>query len=188
MSEEILGERKKALENEFFATENQRLLERLRKEREKLAVKEALAQASNIQDEVLLDRLVELEIGPDTWTALSLIPLVEVAWADGKLDDKERAAILEAAADTGVSPGKASYELLESWLASRPAAALLEAWAEYVVGIANRLDAEGKQTLRAEIMGGARSVAEAAGGILGFGNKVSDEEQAILDRLERAFD
>ena len=63
MSEEILGERKKALENEFFAKENQRLLERLRKEREKLAVKEALAQASNIQDEVLLDRLVELEIG-----------------------------------------------------------------------------------------------------------------------------
>jgi hypothetical protein len=31
-------------------------------------------------------------------------------------------------------------------------------------------------------------VAEAAGGFMGLGNKVSSEEQAILDRLEAAFE
>jgi hypothetical protein len=187
MSDEFLGERKKALENEFFAKENAKLLEKLRAEKEKLAAKEALAEASNLRDEQLLDRMVELDIGADTWTAVSLIPLVEVAWADGTLAAKERKAILEAAADTGVLPGKASYGLLESWLASRPGPEMLQLWGEYVVAIAERLDPEGKAILKAEILGRARAVAEAAGGLLGFGNRISPAEQAVLDRLEHPF-
>ena len=187
MSDEFLGDRNKALEESFFAKENERLLENLRAEKAKLAAKEALAEASRIRDESVLDSLVELGIGPDTWTALSLVPLVEVAWADGVLDEKERRAILEAAADTGVKPGKASYDLLEAWLGEKPDARLLEAWGEYVVGIAGRLDESGKLALHDEIIGGARRVAEAAGGILGFGNKISSEEQQVLDQLELAF-
>ena len=97
-------------------------------------------------------------------------------------------AILEAAADTGVRPGKTSYELLESWLGEKPDGRLLEVWGEYVVGIAGRLDESGRRALHDEIIGGAKRVAEAAGGILGFGNKISREEQAVIDELERAFD
>jgi len=187
MSDEFLGDRKKALEDSFFAKENERLLEQLRSEKAKLAAKEALREASQIQDEAVISSLVDLEIGPDTWTALSLIPLIEVAWADGVLEDKERRAILEAATDAGIRPGKASYELLETWLGEKPDGRLLEVWGEYVVGIAGRLDESGKRTLRDEIIGGARRVAEAAGGILGFGSKISSEEQAVIDRLEQAF-
>lgn len=187
-SDDFLGDRKKALEESFFAKQNELLLEKRRAEKTKLAAKEALQEASQIHDDAVLTRLVELEIGPDTWTALSLIPLVEVAWADGVLEDKERKAILEAAADTGVHPGKTSYELLESWLGEKPDGRLLEVWGEYVVGIAGRLDESGRRALHDEIIGGAKRVAEAAGGILGFGNKISREEQAVIDELERAFD
>jgi len=187
MSDEFLGDRKKALEESFFAKENERLLERLREEKAKLAAKEALAEASNIQDDAVLTQLVDLGLAADTWTAISLIPLVEVAWADGVLEPRERRAILEAAESTGVTPGKASYDLLESWLGEKPEAKVFAVWAEYVVGIAGRLDDSGKRTLHDEIIGGARRVAESAGGILGFGNKISSEEQAVLDRLEQAF-
>ncbi len=78
MADDFLGDRKKALEESFFAKENERLLENLRAEKAKLAAKEALAEASQIRDESVLDSLVELGIGPDTWTALSLIPLEEI--------------------------------------------------------------------------------------------------------------
>lgn len=187
MSDEFLGDRKKALEESFFAKENERLLEKLRAEQARLEAKEALAQASQIQDDAVIERLVELGIGPDTWTALLLVPLVEVAWADGVLEERERKAVLEAAANTGITPGRASYDLLERWLDERPDGRLLEVWGEYVVGVASRLDEQGRHTLHDEILGNARRVAEAAGGILGFGNKVSEQERAVLNRLEDAF-
>ena len=187
MSDEFLGDRKKALEESFFAKQNAQLVEQLQAERQKKEAKAALAEASLIKDEALLDKLVDLELGADTWTALSLIPLVEVAWADGVLDPKERGAILEAAVNVRVMPGKPSFELLESWLSARPDAELLATWAEYIVGLCQHLDPAGRTQLEKEILGGARRVAEAAGGFFGFGKTISDAEQAVIDRLEKAF-
>ena len=41
--------------------------------------------------------------------------------------------------------------------------------------------------MREKILGRARAVAEAAGGILGFGSKISPEEEVVLAELEKAF-
>ena len=188
MSDEFLGDRKKALEESFFAKQNAELAAKLRAERHKKEAKAALAEASNIRDDALLDRLVDLELGADTWTALSLIPLVEVAWADGVLDPKERGAILEAAVAVRVMPGKPAFELLETWLSARPEAELLATWAEYIVGLCNHLDDSATELLKEEILGGARRVGEAAGGFFGFGKKISDAEQTVIDQLEKAFE
>ena len=49
------------------------------------------------------------------------------------------------------------------------------------------MGADVKNALKRDLLGRARSVAEAAGGFLGFGSKVSQSEQAILDELEQAF-
>ena len=43
-------------------------------------------------------------------TALALIPLVEVAWADESMDDREKEAILAAAADEGLDEQDPSYQ------------------------------------------------------------------------------
>ena len=47
---------------------------------------------------------------------------------------------------------------------------------------------EGKTALKGEVLGRARRVAEVAGGFLGLGNKVSLEEQKILEVLSKAFE
>jgi hypothetical protein len=44
-----------------------------------------------------------------------------------------------------------------------------------------------RQPLRDAVLRQAREVAEAAGGFLGLGSKVSASEQAVLDDLARAF-
>ena len=120
MADEFLGDRKKALEESFFAKENARLLDHMKAEKASKASKERLAEISGIDDEAVLGKLAALNIESDTWAAISLVPLVEVAWADGKIDEKERRAVLSAAEANGIFSGSPSHELLESWLSRRP--------------------------------------------------------------------
>ncbi len=188
MSDEFLGDRKKALEESFFAKENARLLQRLREDQAKKAAKQGLVETSGIADSEVLDKLVELDIGPDTWAALSLAPLVEVAWANGKVEDKERKAVLSAAEANGIAVGSPSHELLESWLRNRPDGRLLTAWGETIVAMSAKLDDADRERLKQEILGRARAVAEAAGGFLGITNKVSPEEGVVLKQLEKSFE
>lgn len=186
MSDEFLGDRKKALEESFFAKENARLLERMRAERHKQDAVEQLGRISGIDDRAILEKLVDLDIGPDTWAALSLVPLVEVAWASGKVEEKERSAILAAAADQGIAPGSQSYELLQNWLEARPGADLLATWGAYAVELAAQLSPAQRTALRAELVERARHVAEAAGGFLGLG-AVSEAEEQVIAELEKPF-
>ncbi|MEM7410734.1 MAG: hypothetical protein AAF430_10910 [Myxococcota bacterium] len=186
MSEEILGNRKKALEESFFAKQNQHLIDQLREKREKAAAVEALAATSHIKNTALLERLVDMGLDGATWAALSLVPLVEVAWADGEIQSKERDAILRAAADQGIQAGSESHQLLESWLSTRPDAELFASWGGYTVELVAALDAAEKRALRDAIVGKARSVADAAGGFLGLGS-ISDAEERVIQALEKPF-
>ncbi len=187
MSDELLGDRRKALEESFFAKENQKLRARLSAQKATREAREALSQACGISDEAVLDRLVKLGVAPETLAALSLVPLIEVAWADGKLDDKEREAVLAGASSSGVSEDSPARELLEGWLARKPAAALREAWDAYITELVATLSPDERQALKRELLGRARAVAEAAGGLLGLGS-ISKEEAAVLDRLENIFE
>jgi hypothetical protein len=187
MPDDFLADRKKSLEESFFAKESARLAARLRAEREKAADAEELAQASRISDAELIGKLTDLGIASDTWAALSMLPLVEVAWADGQADPKERRAVLSGAEAGGVEKGSPSYRLLESWLETRPEARLLEAWGEYIVALCAQLGEGELRALEAEVLGRARAVAQASGGILGLGEKVSSKEATVLSQLEKAF-
>lgn len=183
---QILADRKKALEEEFFARHERELMERVRHEAEAKERKEALAEASGIRDEEVIDRLAALGLDAGTVAALGLVPLVEVAWADRELHEKEREAVLRAAGDAGATDGTAAHTLLLSWLNKRPGPELLAAWKGYVGALVESLDVAERQALRDGILGRARSVAEAAGGFLGVG-KVSDAEEKKLQELEAAF-
>lgn len=182
-----LNDRRKALEDQFFQRENERLVDEMRKRDEKQSSKEALAEASGIQDDRVLDHLVSAGIRAETLAALALVPLVEVAWADGSMDRRERRAILSAAHDSGMKESGTAYRLLEGWLNDRPRPHLLETWKEYVGSLGEHMTADTRFALMDQILGRARTVAEAAGGFLGLGSRVSSEEQAVLDQLEQAF-
>ncbi len=187
MADKILRDREKALEESFFAKQNEKLLEAMRKKEEQARSQDELAKASGIADAEVLGKLVELEIGAETWAAVSLVPLVEVAWADGRIDEKERRAVLAAAEANGIAVDTPSYELLQGWLGRRPDGRLLQAWGEYMVALRSKLSPAEIHALRDEVIGRARAVAEAAGGFLGLGNKVSAEEEVVLQQLAKAF-
>lgn len=182
----IMAERGKALEEAFFARHEKTLLEQSRQAADIQARRAALAAASGIHDDDVLDRLVSLELSPETVAALGLVPLVEVAWADGSLDTKERDAVVEAATEAGVEDGTPAHDLLEEWLDRRPPGELMALWKDTVRVLQDALEPEERTALRDELLGRAQRVAEAAGGILGLG-KVSAEERRMLSELEKAF-
>jgi hypothetical protein len=186
MSQEFLEDRKRSLEEAFFAKQNQELVERLRAMKEREERTHAVRQASGIEDPELLTRLVELGLGADTVAALSLVPLIEVAWADGEVQLRERQAVLRAAAEAGIEKGSTAATLLESWLARRPDPALLAAWKGFVRQLAAELAPDARRSLRNDVLGRAERVAEAAGGILGAA-AISGKERDKLYELDHAF-
>ena len=118
--------------------------------------------------------------------AFSLIPLIEVAWADWEIQEKEREAVLNAAYARGIEKGSTTCELLENWLKRRPGPEMLETWKHYVGVITSKMDASHRTVFRDGVMAQAKGVAEAAGGFLGFGSRISDAEQKVLDDLAAA--
>ena len=183
---EILSDRARGLEDEFFRREDARLLKRLRELKEAQASREALAKTSGITNEAILNKLMELGIRAEIVAALSVVPLAEVAWADGSLDAKEKQAILARADKAGFQPGSTNHELLQSWLEHKPEARLLTAWTHMVQGLCEHMSHEQVESLRSDLLGRARGIALASGGFLGLGD-ISSAEEEVLKRLDAAF-
>jgi hypothetical protein len=187
MGDHVLGDRERALEDAFFARQERELLEKLRDADRTRSHAEAIAAASGIRDEAVLRQITALGLGAETVAALALVPLALVAWADGSLDSKERAAVMDAAREGGVASGSEAARLLDTWLATPPGAELKAAWRGYAAALSANLDDAARATLRRETVGRARRVAEAAGGVLGLGRKVSEAEERVLNELDAAF-
>jgi hypothetical protein len=177
----------RSLEEAFFAKHDALLLEKLRKEARQKERRRAMREVVPNADDALLDRLIELGLGPETVLALVLIPLVSVAWADGRIEPRERAALLKAAEERGVKEGSPARRLLESWMERQPGTRLLDAWKRFVPALWGLLGEAERRAIHARMIDLARGVAEAAGGFLGLGSKISPAERAVLDDLERSL-
>jgi hypothetical protein len=181
-----MEERKNALEDEFFHKEDAKKLEAMKEKLTEQATRDELRKVSGMTDDAVLDKLVELGLNGKTVAALSLVPLISVAWADGAIQDNERDAILHGAAGKGLEVGTPGHALLSKWLASKPEDALFEAWEGYIKALAGQLNDEQRRLLKKQIINFASLIAGSAGGFLGIG-KVSGAEQKVLARIDAAF-
>jgi hypothetical protein len=184
--EHVLNKQAKDLEETFFRKENERLLRELREKAKKENKRDALKAVVKVKDEAIIDHLLELGVGPESLLAVGLVPLAAVSWADDRMEDKERKAILKAASQRGIKPGSANYAMLEVWLREKPNPRLMDAWKEYARGIWEHLAEHERVLMREGVVGTAREVAEAAGGFLGL-QAISAKEKAMLEELERVL-
>lgn len=173
------------LEEQFFLQENQRLMESLREMKALEETTGMLAEVSGITDPQLLVRLAQLKVTPSAAASLAILPLIEVAWADGKVDAVEREAIL-ASLDEALFFQTIDRDIVEAWLGQAPPPALFAAWEAYAKNLTSQLDPPQRKALADDILGHARTVAKAAGTFLGFGG-ISKAELAVLERLQKAL-
>jgi tellurite resistance protein/phosphotransferase system HPr-like phosphotransfer protein len=187
MSESILASRRAGLEEAFFARHNEELRQRMLQADAEKFRKETLMAATGIVDDAVLARLMALQIGTGTLAALTLVPMVLVAWADGAISAEEHRAILAGAKEAGLQQGGPALELLEAWLHTRPAPALFQAWKDYVAALTHTLTPEERRSLESSVLAQAHKVASATGSFLGLTSPISDSENKVLRELAASF-
>jgi uncharacterized tellurite resistance protein B-like protein len=187
MADDGFERRRKSLEEEFFVRKDSELVDKLRKQLEKAQPRETLRQITGISDESVIDTLVALHVDRDTLAAFALYPLVEVAWADGEVDERERQAFLKAAAEHGITVGSPGHDALREFLKESPREEARKAWFAWADELKRKLDPDERRKVRDALLERARAVAEASGGFLGLGNRISAGEQRVLTAIERAF-
>ena len=134
--------------------------------------------------------LAELRIPREAYRLVTLLPLVHVAWADGRIQREERKLILQIAAERGILEN-GGRETLEHWLTTPPNPAqlkgnitILNELARSRGQMADEFDADSLQMLLAW----CQDVADAAGGLLGLVPARREAEHAALKSIATALD
>lgn len=184
---DVFERRRQAFESVFFAQRDQALIEKVRELLEKEHPRETLEKLTGIQDEKIIDTLVALHVNRDTLAAFALYPLVEIGWADGKVDEREREAFFAAAAEVGIQQGTPGHDALREFLKETPREEARKAWFTWAAELKKQLPADERRKVRDALLKRARAVAQASGGFLGLGSRISEGEQRVLDRIAEAF-
>lgn len=154
---------------------------------EERAARVGIAEATGIRDESVLKELAGLGIRVETLSALTLIPLIQIAWADGEMDERERGAVLEAAAVIGLESDSTSYRLLQIWTLEEPPPDLLNAWKAFVAALKTRLEPGEVKRLAHNLLERAERVAKVAGDALDRTPHISEVESRCLVELRAVF-
>jgi hypothetical protein len=186
MDRDSFQERERALEEGYFRAQDAKLIERLREDARLEEIVLALAEQLQVENPELLRRVIALGVRLDTGPAFLLAPLVQVAWAEGKVTDRERDTVLRLAAARGVEAGSPAHTQLLKWLQERPSDDLFDTAMEVVKSGLALLPPEERDERLKRIVQACHEVAEASGGlakVLGLGSGVSGEEEALLEAI-----
>ncbi|MBF0206716.1 MAG: TerB family tellurite resistance protein [Oligoflexia bacterium] len=180
---------KTTLEDIFFLENDKILIEKLKQMEKMKKTIEEYSNVSGITNHKILQKFIDLQIPLEIVASLAVIPLIEIAWADGKIDEQEKKMVLNSITSLGIEKTNIEHELIERWLEHKPDQKLLDAWKSYIHGICEQITQEEKKQMEEELLKHVYSIAEASGGILntGIGNKVSNREQELINQLQSAF-
>lgn len=180
--ENTLSKRGRGLETEYFQKKERELIEKMRYRVTLEEDRRLMSEATGVVDEEVLEALQELGYSADTVQLMPLVPLVQVAWAEGGVTEKERHLILEIAEARGITEETAAYNQLIELLDVEPPQDFydntLRGLRYLLEAVPDDLRAEGRQSL----VEYCTQIAEVSGGILGFG-KISDEERLLIARI-----
>ena len=186
MTKDVFKSRGSTLEDEFFRRVDDELAQRLRDQWQHDRDVESLRKESQIQDQRVLEELLYAGVSPGTLQAMTLVPAIHVAWANGFVETQERAAVMQAAQHVGIHNDSTTGQLLMSWLDDKPTAELFQVWEDYVAALRDVVDVTSYRHLHDHAVRTAEDIAKAAGGILGV-LAVSVAEQRAIGQIDRAF-
>ena len=119
---------------------------------------------------------------------LKLIPLVKVAWADGRITKRERQMIFDSLFDLGVDPNNENLNQLLHWLELSPKEEFFQESLEKLRAGLETLDEDERAKEKYSLISQCTLVAEVSGGDSNFpagGRRICDEEITAVKQIAR---
>ena len=174
------SDRRRTHEEDYFQKKDRELIEKMRRQAKAEEELRVLGERVGVTDPELIHELAEMGFTPDTVKLLPLVPVIEMAWAEGGVTAAERKMVIEVARARGIEDGSPADHQLAQWLDRQPEQSVYER-ARRLIGA---LFASGGrfEITPDDVLKYCEAIAEASGGIFGIG-RVSSEERATLARI-----
>ena len=183
---DFLDDRRRASEDDYFRKKDRELIEKMRAAGAADQARSALSATTGLRDPELLKELDALGFTPDTISVLPLVPIVQMAWAEGGITPAERTLLVSLARKRGIAEGSPADHLLTDWMARQPSASVFERATRLIRAMLDTASPAGTTFSADELIKYSEDIAAASGGILGIG-KISAEERATLAQIVSAL-
>lgn len=140
-----------------------------------------MADVTRIRDPDFLFALQCLGYQPATASLLWLAPLVQVAWADGKVSRAERNHVIAIADQRGVETDSPAHDQLLLWLERQPRDKVFhDSWCALRV-LLDSLSPDDRRANKDWLMKECKTVAAVSGRVF---KRICEAEHRLLDRME----
>ena len=179
MPEDSLSSRKRAHEEDYFQKKDRELIEKAQRQAKAQQQLRELGERVGITDPEISRELAELGFTPETVRLLPLVPVLEMAWAEGGVTPEERKMVLEVARARDIPEGSEADRQLTEWLDRRPDESVFRRAGRLIGAL---LEPGRFNITPDDIIKYSEAIAEASGGVFGI-RRVSSEERATLGRI-----
>jgi len=181
---DAFAERGRALEEEYFRKKDRELVEKMRRGAAADQARGELSAQTGLADPSVLAELQDLGFTADTVAVLPLVPVLELAWAEGGITPAERQLLVSLARSRGIAEGSAADRRLAEWMANRPSPAVFANAGRLIAALLDSGATVATGLTADQLVAYCEQIASASGGLLGLPIRaVSMEERTLLTRI-----
>jgi hypothetical protein len=169
-------------EDEYFWRKDQELIEKMRRAAAAGQANREMGIKTGLNDPQLIQELAALGFTLDTVDLLPLMPVIQMAWAEGGVSEAERRLIVNLARSRGIAEGSPADRQLSAWLTTAPDEQVFTRSTRLIRAMLTSPTAPQARMTPEELVKHCEEIAAASGGILGM-RKISSEERALLSQI-----
>ena len=178
---EVFDDGGRGLDKEAIRKKDRELLDKIR---HASAFGGVLKDRTSISDLAMLAELLELGFTADTIVLLPLVPVIELAWAEGGIKPSERQLLVSLARRRGVEEGSTADQQLNEWMATRPAPEVFGKAGRLIAALLSSGALVTRGLTAEQLVFYCEQIASASGGLFGLPIRaVSTEERELLTRI-----
>jgi hypothetical protein len=182
MPDDAFTKRGRSLEDDYFRKKDRELIEKIRVATAAEQARKDLGRQAGLDDPELVQELLDLGFTPETVGLLPLVPIIQMAWAEGGITKAERELLLRLARSRGIEAGSVADRQLTEWLTEQPSEAVFTRARRLIRAMLDSGSAQTDALNAGDLVKYCEDIASASGGVLGIG-RISAEERALLSSI-----